>query len=71
MPRARADGAAKSRPKFNAGAAIYGAMVLQGQMKSNGTSAVIYDGNVLQAVIEQADPVYATLPGAWNDRQSY
>lgn len=57
--------------QMNAGAAIYGAMVLQGQMKSNGTSAVIYDGNVLQAVIEQADPVYATLPGAWNDRQSY
>ena len=57
--------------QMNAGAAIYGAMVLQGQMKSNGTSAVIYDGNVLQAVIDQADPVYATLPGAWNDRQSY
>ena len=57
--------------QMNAGAAIYGAMVLQGQMKSNGTSAVIYDGNVLTAVIEQADPVFATLPGAWNDRQSY
>ena len=57
--------------QMNAGAAVYGALVLQGQMKSNGTSAVIYDGNVLQAVIEQADPVYATLPGAWNDRQSY
>ena len=57
--------------QMNAGAAVYGALVLQGQMKSNGTSAVIYDGNVLQAVIDQADPVYATLPGAWNDRQSY
>ena len=87
MPKARDSPAPPSNPatgsslpgtcpnncilQMNAGAAIYGAMVLQGQMKSNGTSAVIYDGNVLTAVIEQADPVYATLPGAWSDRQSY
>lgn len=56
---------------MNAGAAVYGALVMQGQMKSNGTSAVIYDGNVLRAVIEQSDPVYATLPGAWTDKRSY
>lgn len=56
---------------MNAGAAVYGALVMQGQMKSNGTSALIYDGNVLQAVIDQAGPVYATLPGAWTDRRSY
>jgi hypothetical protein len=31
--------------QMNAGSAIYGALVLQGQMKVNGTSAVIYDGN--------------------------
>ena len=56
---------------MNAGSAIYGALVIQGQMKSNGTSAVIYDGNVLQGIIEQAGMVYATLPGAWTDRRSY
>ena len=57
--------------QMNAGSAIYGALVIQGQMKSNGTSAVIYDGNVLQGIIEQAGMVYATLPGAWTDRRSY
>lgn len=56
---------------MNAGAAVYGALVMQGQMNANGTSAVIYDGTVLQAVIDQAGPVYATLPGAWTDRHSY
>jgi len=57
--------------QMNAGTAIYGALVMQGQMKSNGTSAVVYDGTVLQAVLEQAGPVTATLPGAWSDRRSY
>lgn len=57
--------------QMNSGAAIYGGLVLQGQMKSNGTSAVIYDGNVLRGIIEQAEPVYATLPGAWTDQRSY
>ena len=33
--------------QMNAGSAIYGALVVQGQMKVNGTSAVIYDGNVI------------------------
>jgi len=56
---------------MNAGAAVYGALVVQGQTNTNGTSAVIYDGNVLRAVIEQAGPVYATLPGAWTDQRSY
>jgi hypothetical protein len=57
--------------QMNAGAAIYGAVVLQGQMTSNGTSAVIYDGNVLRGILEHTDPVYATLPGAWTDQRSY
>ena len=56
---------------MNAGAAVYGALIMQGQMKSNGTSAVIHDGTVLQNVLDQAEPVYATLSGAWNDRYSY
>jgi hypothetical protein len=57
--------------QMNAGSAIYGALVLQGQMKSNGTAAVIYDGTVLQGVIDDAGLVYATLPGAWSDQRSY
>ena len=57
--------------QMNAGSAIYGALVVQGQMKVNGTAAVIYDGNVIQGIVEQAGLVYATLPGAWTDRESY
>ena len=56
---------------MNAGAAVYGGIVVQGQMTSNGTSAVIHDSNVLRGIIEQAAPVYATLPGAWTDQHSY
>ena len=56
---------------MNAGSAIYGALVVQGQMKANGTAAVIYDGNVLRGVIEEAGLVYSTLPGAWTDQRSY
>jgi hypothetical protein len=57
--------------QMNAGSAIYGALVLQGQMKSNGTSAVIHDDTVLGTVNEQAGLTYATLPGAWTDRRVY
>jgi len=57
--------------QMNAGSVIYGALVVQGQMKVNGTSAVVYDGNVLRGVIEEAGLVYATLPGAWTDQRSY
>ncbi|MCC8362415.1 hypothetical protein LK996_04930 [Lysobacter sp. A6] len=56
---------------MNAGSAIYGALVVQGQLKANGTAAVIYDGNVLRGVIEEAGLVYSTLPGAWTDQQAY
>lgn len=57
--------------QMNAGSAIYGALVVQGQMKSNGTAAVIHDDLVLGAVQEEAGFAYATLPGAWSDRRSY
>ncbi|KGQ18735.1 hypothetical protein LF41_268 [Lysobacter dokdonensis DS-58] len=57
--------------RMNANSAIYGALVVQGQMKVNGTAAVIYDKNVIDGVVEQAGLVYATLPGAWTDRASY
>lgn len=57
--------------QMEAGAAVYGALVLQGQMKSNGTSAVIHDAMVLGAVANEAGLVYASLPGAWTDQRSY
>ena len=57
--------------QMNAGSAIYGALVLQGQMKSNGTSAVIHDDLVLGTVNEEAGLTYATLPGAWTDQRVY
>jgi hypothetical protein len=57
--------------QMNAGSAIYGALVLQGQMKSNGTSAVIYDSGVLGTLVDDLGLTYATLPGAWTDQRSY
>lgn len=57
--------------QMNAGAAIYGAMVIQGQMKANGTSAVIYDATVLGNIGGSNNLIYATLPGAWSDQRSY
>jgi hypothetical protein len=57
--------------QMNAGAAIYGALVLQGQMNVNGTSAVIHDATVLRTIAENEGTTPATLPGAWNDQRSY
>jgi hypothetical protein len=57
--------------QMNAGAAIYGALVIQGQMKANGTSAVIYDATVLGNIGGDNNLLRATLPGAWNDQRSY
>lgn len=56
---------------MNAGTAIYGGLVAQGQVHVNGTSAVIYNGDVLAGVVEEAGLMYATVPGGWNDRRSY
>ena len=56
---------------MNAGTAIYGGLVAQGQIHVNGTSAVIYNGDVLAGVVEEAGLLYATVPGGWTDRRSY
>jgi hypothetical protein len=56
---------------MNAGAAVYGAMVVQGQIKANGGGAIIYDATVLANLEAQGGTKYATLPGAWTDRRSY
>lgn len=57
--------------QMNSGAAIYGSLVLQGQMKANGTSAVIYDATVLRRLNEQQGITPASLPGGWTDLVSY
>ena len=57
--------------QMNSGAAVYGALVLQGQMKANGGAAVIFDATVLGNISKTLTPKFATLPGAWNDQASY
>jgi hypothetical protein len=58
---------------MNAGATVYGAVVVQGQVdKANGTAAIIFDATVLNAIGNNPNNNrYATLPGAWNDISSY
>ena len=58
---------------MNAGAIIYGALVVHGKVdKANGTAAVVFDGKVLGALGDNPNNNrYATLPGAWNDTVSY
>lgn len=58
---------------MNAGAIVYGAMVVHGKVdKANGTAAIVFDGKVLGALGDNPNNNrYATLPGAWNDTVSY
>ena len=58
---------------MNAGAIIYGALVVHGKVdKANGTAAIVFDFSVLNAIGNNPDNNrYATLPGAWNDNSSY
>jgi Tfp pilus assembly protein PilX len=57
--------------QMNAGAVVYGAMVVQGQIKANGTAAVVHDAKVLSRLEEEGGSKFATLPGAWTDRRTY
>jgi hypothetical protein len=58
---------------MNAGAAVYGGIVVQGAVdKANGNAAVIYNGDILAALAnDPSNMKYATLPGAWSDLKSY
>lgn len=58
---------------MNAGAVVYGAVVIQGRVeKANGTAAIVFDGTVLGNIGNNPNNArYATLPGAWNDAVSY
>jgi len=54
-------------------AALYGAVVVQGNVtKANGNAAIIYNGKVLKNLVNNSlPPAWATVPGGWSDRFSY
>jgi hypothetical protein len=57
---------------MNAGATIYGAVVVQGEInKANGTAAVIYNADIFKNFANSITPTNSNLPGAWTDRLSY
>jgi Tfp pilus assembly protein PilX len=57
---------------MNAGAVVYGSVVVQGQIdKANGTAAIIYSKDVFANFANSILPTTSNLPGAWNDRLSY
>lgn len=57
---------------MNAGAAVYGSVVVQGQIdKANGTAAIIYSDDVFKNLANSLAPKNSSLPGAWTDRLSY
>ena len=57
---------------MNAGAAVYGSIVVQGEInKANGSAAVIYSADIFKNLAGAIPPKNSNLPGAWTDRLSY
>ena len=60
---------------MNAGATIYGAAVIQGQVTAGGggTAAIVYNEQVLMNLINDPElpPNPTALPGSWTDRVRY
>lgn len=59
---------------MNAGATVYGSVVVQGQIdKANGTAAIVYNADVLiNLTNDPASQRFAGVPGGWSDeRVSY
>lgn len=57
---------------MNAGAAVYGSIVVQGEInKANGSAAVIYNADIFKNLTNAIPPKNSNLPGAWTDRLSY
>ena len=57
---------------MNAGAVVYGAAVVQGQInKANGTASIIYSGEVFKNFSNSIPAKNSNLPGAWTDRLTY
>jgi hypothetical protein len=58
--------------RMNAGAAVYGSIIVQGQVeKANGTAAIVYNDDVFRNLSKAIPPKNSNLPGAWTDRLSY
>jgi hypothetical protein len=58
--------------RLNAGAAIYGSVLVQGAItKANGSAAIIYNQDVFANLAKSIPPKPSNLPGAWSDRLSY
>ncbi len=51
---------------------IYGSAIVQGTARANGTSAIVYNGTVMQTLLN-LDSNYgaAPVPGSWTDRYAY
>jgi len=60
---------------LNAGATIYGAAIVQGQLIAGGggTAAIVYNAKVLSNLVNDPDlpPSPTSLPGSWTDRVRY
>ncbi len=57
---------------LNANVALYGSLVVQGQMKANGTAALIYNKDVLTNLRNNINkPEVLALPGSWSDNVRY
>ena len=57
---------------MNAGATVYGAVVVQGQInKANGTAAIVFNADVFKNFSNSIPASTSNLPGAWTDRLSY
>ncbi|MCC8363864.1 hypothetical protein LK996_12360 [Lysobacter sp. A6] len=57
---------------MNAGAVVYGAVVVQGKIdKANGTAAIVFNGDIFKNFSNSIKPTNSNLPGAWTDRLSY
>lgn len=57
---------------MNAGAVVYGAVVVQGRIdRANGTAAIVYSGDIFKNFANSIPASNSNLPGAWTDRLSY
>ena len=58
---------------MNAGAVIYGSLIVQGKVdKANGSAAVVYNSEILTNLGNNpAFEKFGGVPGGWSDRSSY
>lgn len=56
---------------MNAGASVYGSVIVQGQVnKANGTAAIIYNGDVLENLAKDpSNNKFGGIPGGWADER--